>query len=190
MASSILHITVELADDPARAEKLYLDDASRPQAGVNKLATLLAAVAAKQIKGAVTVSLESATNRTHSSATATVTQASLVENDTVVVGGVTFTWEAAADPEVETEIDTGSDDDTAAANLAAAINAHSELQGVVTASVADNVVTISSVVPGAVGNQITLAETGNGVALSGAVLSGWSGSEQAAERQYVCGLSG
>lgn len=74
-------------------------------------------------------------------ATITITHDDVVEDDTVRVGAVTFTWKAS--PSGENEVDIGGDADADATNLAAKINAHSKLQGIVSASAASAVVTIT-----------------------------------------------
>lgn len=69
---------------------------------------------------------------------------------------------------------TTGDDTARAAALAAAITASTDplISGVLTASAALGVVTITAVHKGTTGNAITLAVTGTGVARSGATLSG------------------
>lgn len=65
----------------------------------------------------------------------------LAGDDTVSVGSVTFTWKAS--PSGENQIDISAVDATAASNFAAAVNAHSKLQGVVDAEAASGVVTLT-----------------------------------------------
>lgn len=65
----------------------------------------------------------------------------LQDDDTILVGGTTFTWKA--DPSGESQVDIGTSATEDAANLVAAVNAHSALQGLVTASNVAGVVTFT-----------------------------------------------
>lgn len=117
-------------------------------------------------------------------ATGTVTFSGVGEaNDTVTVGGVTYTLVAAVTQPNHVLIG-GSATDTAA-NLVAAINAGAgsgTAYGTgtvanphVTASNAAGVVTVTAITPGTVGNSIALAEDGTDIAVSGATLTGGTG---------------
>lgn len=79
------------------------------------------------------------------------------------IGGVakTVTW--------------ATSDTASAAALAAAINADATLKQWVVASAVAGVVTITALVPGTVGNAITLVASGTGVTASGARLASGSG---------------
>jgi len=102
-------------------------------------------------------------------ASGTVTLSSLVADNTVTVGSIVFT--AKASPAGATQFAVGADDDETAENLAAAINAHTSLTNVVSASAAAAVVTISASRKLKMGNMIALAISANG-SVSGATLSG------------------
>jgi phage tail sheath gpL-like len=106
-------------------------------------------------------------------ASGTVTLASVPEDDTVTIGGITFT--AKASPSGEAQFSQAGSDTADAASLASKINAHSTLSAVVSATSALGVVTITCRFPGVVGNFITLAETGTSMTVSGARLSGGVG---------------
>jgi phage tail sheath gpL-like len=77
---------------------------------------------------------------------------------------------------VSNTVTWATDDATTATALAAAINASSNalIQNLVTASASGGVVTITSTIPGAVGNCMTLTASGTGVTASGARLTGGS----------------
>ena len=63
-----------------------------------------------------------------------VTHANLTANtDTLTIGAVTLTWVAGA-PANENQVQIGANGDAAAANLATAVNAHSQLRGIILAS--------------------------------------------------------
>lgn len=72
---------------------------------------------------------------------------------TMTIAGVTIT--ARASGAVADEYNIGADETETASNLADAINSSSNLAGIVSASSALGVVTITSVVPGNVGNGIS-----------------------------------
>lgn len=111
-------------------------------------------------------------------ATATVTcaYASAVDNtDTVTIGGTALTARTSAT--LTSEFTIGASNSAMATNLAAAINANATLQKIVRATASGAVVTITSVYPGPIGNLITLAESGNGMTISGAALASGASDE-------------
>lgn len=190
MATSILTVVFEVEQDPAAfADARLSDDASRPREAMNKLAKLVGEMASKHTRGEVTTHLLSGTNRTHSSGTLTFTGAGS-ENDAFTLGAEQFLLKAS--PSGENQVDIGADATGTATNVAAAINAHSGLKGVVTASSSAGVVTITALVPGLVGSQLTFTEdtdAGGVIAISGSgALSGFTGSEQQAVKRFACGL--
>lgn len=91
--------------------------------------------------------------------------------DSVTIGPTTLSVEAS--PADEDEFLQGATDIAFAANLAAAINAHSVLSKIVTAA-SDGVdtVTVTCRWPGIIGNEIALAEAGLGFTLGAAALAG------------------
>lgn len=102
----------------------------------------------------------------------------VADTDTTVIGGTTLTWVAASAN--ENQITIPATDALGAAALAAAINAHSTISkrvfAVVTGSATGDV-TVYSIVPGTMGNLVTLSEAGNGITLTGAVLASGAGDE-------------
>lgn len=107
-------------------------------------------------------------------ASGTVTLASVIATDTLTIGPTTFTFTSTPSAETDVEVDGATDTDDAAA-LAAAINAHSTVSQVVTATSAAAVVTITAKQSGVVGNFINLDETGGTMTLSAANLAGGTG---------------
>ena len=92
--------------------------------------------------------------------TVTCTQASAVDNtDTIVIGGTTLT--AKTTPTTTAHYGISTTDALYAASMAAAINANATIQKLVRATSATNVVTITAIAPGPVGNLITTTEAGN-----------------------------
>lgn len=108
-----------------------------------------------------------------------------VANDTNTVGSTVYTWKAGAVAGAN-EVLIGADEAASAANLAAAINAGAGSgatygTGTVanpdaTATSALAVVTVLAKIAGTTGNAIDLEETGAGTTLSGATLTGGTGS--------------
>lgn len=101
-------------------------------------------------------------------ATGTLTAASAVAGDTFVLNGITFTGKAGASGvgfPIGFSVDTS--DTACAADIAAQINAHPSLAGVVTATSAAGVVTIRAVDAGTAGNSIVLTGTAVRLAASG-----------------------
>ncbi len=97
--------------------------------------------------------------------TATCTQASIVADDTVVLGATTLTWKASASG--EDQVDIGASDGDSSDNLATKINAHSALQGVVSASSdGAGVCTVTLAGASRLAQHVLLSETGTGVVLS------------------------
>lgn len=106
--------------------------------------------------------------------------------DELTIAGVVLAVEAA--PAGENQFAKGADDIEFAANLAAAINAHSTLSGLVSAE-SDGVdtVTVTALLPGAVYNSIALAEAGAGFTLGGALLAGGVGLSNTTVKTYSFG---
>lgn len=136
--------------------------------------------------GSMIVQVESGTNTTKASVTGTFTGV-VTAAQTVTIGGVVLT--ARASPATEDEFLVGSDETTQAAALVSTINANSNLAGLVVASNVAGVITISAVVPGRIGNLITVAETlGNFTfAASATKFSGATATLQAAARTFDFG---
>lgn len=120
-------------------------------------------------------------------ASGTFTLASVVEDEAVTIGAVTLT--AKDSPSGENQFQTGGASDTAdAVVLAAAINAHSVLSQVVTATSAAAVVTVMAKQKGVAGNQIPISETGTTITASGSFLSGGTGGVTDAASTFSLGL--
>lgn len=110
-------------------------------------------------------------------ATGTVTVGTVAAGDTVTVAGLTYTLvanDAVVQAHDKSKVKVGASANDCAANLAAAINAREASRSAqqVSASVLTNVVTVTAIAEGTSGNALTLAETGNTFAVSGATLAG------------------
>lgn len=116
-------------------------------------------------------------------ASATLTGTSVIATDAVVVSGVTLT--AVASGATADQFNIGADDDETMANLAAAINAHASLAGIVTATSDATVVTVSAARPGLMGNAITLVSNDATIVASAARLA--SGTDGETDRTHYYG---
>lgn len=105
-------------------------------------------------------------------ANGTVTFSSLANNDTVTIAGVVFTAKTSG-ASGAAQFNLGANDTAAAVNFAAAVNAHTTLTLLVTASPAAAVTTITCVQKGTIGNFLTIAISAHGsVSGSGLLTSG------------------
>jgi hypothetical protein len=110
-------------------------------------------------------------------ATGTVTFSSLANNDTVTVNGVVFTAKTSG-ATGSNQFNLGANDTAAAVNFAAAINSSSapaKILGVVSASPAAAVTTITFLETGAVGNLGTLAISAHGSVSAANLANGTDG---------------
>lgn len=112
-------------------------------------------------------------NHTQVAASGTVTCASALAADTVTVSGVVLT--AVSGAPGANQFDISGSNTAAAVSLAAAMNANATISGLVTATSALGVVTVTAKVKGVVGNAITLASSdGTRLAVSAARLASGS----------------
>jgi len=108
--------------------------------------------------------------------TYTCVVASVVDDtDVVTIGGTALSVKAS--PSSTAEFAKGSTNAGCATNLANAINANATLAKIVRATASSDVVTVTALAPGPVGNFITLAETGNGFTKSGTTLANGASDE-------------
>lgn len=105
-------------------------------------------------------------------ASGTATFASVIATNTLVIGGVTITATNSASP-TSTQFTVGASDTITASNAVNTINALTTLNKVVQATSSAAVVTIFSLIPGTIGNLITLS-AGGGTITVGAALTGGS----------------
>ena len=110
-------------------------------------------------------------------ASGTFTLATVIATDAVSINGVTFT--AVASGATGDQFNVGASDALTAANLAAAINASATelVSEHVTASAADEVVTVTAKFAGHAGNAITIASADATITASGARLEGGDGTQ-------------
>lgn len=120
-------------------------------------------------------------------ASGTFTLASAVATDAITIGTVTLTASSTPANENQWEID-GASDAADAASLAAAINAHSVLSTVVSAEAADEVVTVTVLQKGVLGNQVPISSADATITASGTFLTGGTGGASGAATTYRMGL--
>jgi hypothetical protein len=104
--------------------------------------------------------------------TATLTFANITAGETIVLGAIPLTWAVAAAN--ENEVTIGADLAAAKANLIAAINAHSKLEGLffAKASAVAAEVYIYFLGGSRVGTVMPISETGDALALSATTFDG------------------
>lgn len=187
MATTIVAITHHSSQSAATVANRLVEPAGQPALGCHKLGDELHAIAGGLRAGSVTMLVESS-DETKPSATVTFGGANIAADDTLSIAGVTLTWKAS--PATESEVAFVNTAATDAAALAAAINAHSDLSGMVTASAAAAVVTITGAVPGNLCRYaLQKAETNSGaMALSATSLGGVTSAVQSTPRTYARGV--
>lgn len=148
-------------------------------------AVMLAGLKVKDYFKRITSGMRPATVQTKVNAvkaTGTITLSSHVATDTVTINGVTLT--AIASGANSSQYNVGVDDTATAANLVATINAHTTLSTMVLATSALGVVTLTALIPGAIGNAVTLAISAHGSVSAARMASGANGD---AERTHYYG---
>ena len=144
--------------------------AGQPHSNTIRVIRLIEGLNSGVLQGSVNIYADSS-DPVRASATATIVTAAA--GNSITIGGTTIT--ASATPATESDfLVTGSDAIVAAA-VVSAINAHSVISKIAQASASANVVTISCVVPGPIGNQVPIAKVGVPITLSSATLVGGAG---------------
>ena len=110
-------------------------------------------------------------------ASGTITLSAHVANDTTTVNGIVFTCKTSG--ATGNEYNVGADDTATAVNLAAALNANTTLDGMIVATSALGVVTLTALVPGELGNAITLAISAHGSVSAARMAGGTNGAATA-----------
>lgn len=181
MSSLILQLKLE--DSQSVLQNRFKVNANKKKRFAIEVSDLFRAIAGGHKRAVVDIATSSSDPV---AASATATLVSVAADETIVIGAVTLT--AKASPSGENQFDQSGDDDEDAASLAAKINAHSVLSEVVSASVASNVVTITSKIKGVIGNQIAL--TGDtGITVSSAFLASGAGCAEDSVQSFELGIS-
>ena len=190
MALSVTHIVI-VGDDSEAAqtieEKFIQKDYSNAQMGVEDLARYLTGMASGAYNGKVMV-FSDAGDGTVGTIDVVCTQANFVAGDTLVVAGVTFTAATSASEDAwDGEFEAGASDTAMGDNLAAAINAHPALEGMLTAANTTGTVVLSFTDKSLAAMFANASETGTSMAITDNADSA-IGTAQAALRIFRLGL--
>lgn len=118
----------------------------------------------------------------------TITLASFVATNTITVGSQTFTCESSG-ASGNNQFNVGGSDTLTAAAAVVAINAHPTLSPYILATSALAVITITSLVPGDIGNSIKIAVSAHGtVTGSGLLTSGANATTYSTSNTYHYGV--
>ncbi len=188
-ASTVINLTVVLSGESAATAKERYLSAQDDRAAAEALAGLMHRLGAGHAFGKVFVNSDSG-DGTQATGAIACTQASVVlGTDVVTVGDATFTPKASPSTNPgDGEFSIGADDTACGANLAAAINAHPKLKGLLTAASVAGTITLTAVDKGIHGNQIRMTETGNGFALT-QFASGAQGTASKKTRSFRFGMA-
>lgn len=192
MASGLVYLSINgdgttVAQD--HADSVLAKDADVTEQG--KLLEVLAGALSGGFKQAhVRGVADSGATSVQASGTFTLTYANISNSDTCSLGSVVLTA-VTGTPADETEFKKETDLATTVTNFVNCLNAHSQLKGLISASgnTSTGVVTLTSTLPGRIGNLVGIIGS-TGIVASGVGLeSGVSSSLQAA-RSYAFGQAG
>lgn len=183
MAASVV-LTIESDLSQGELQSRLRVGAAKPREGLQAAKVFLNGVAAGAHRAKLSVQTGASAPV---QASGTITCASVANNDTIIIGGLTFT--AKTSPSGSVEFTRGVSDTADAADLAAKINAHATLSLVVSAAAASGVVTLTALQPGVVGNFIATRQgVGSTMTCAAAALTGGTGGAQEAKQTYALGL--
>lgn len=128
----------------------------------------------KQISGGVPASIKTQVNAVK--ATGTITLSAHVATDTVTVNGITFTCVASG--ATGNQYNVGGSDTLTAVELVNALNANTTLDGMIVATSASGVVTLTALLPGELGNAVTLAISAHGSVSAARMAGGTNGTTE------------
>jgi len=189
-ADNVMYITI-VADDNSPAvsvQQEYLTDGGDPRVGINKLINYLHKVLAGNCNAKVHVALGGADTGTAATGTIACVQASISDGDYVDIGNVRLTARTSpsSDPGAGEFAFLTSNTVTGAA-LAACINAHPRLNGLLTGANSSGTVTLTMDDKGLHGNLLNLAKSGSGFTVTSPT-NGAEGTLQSGLRTYRRGL--
>ena len=183
---STLQITIKSPDTAATLRSQFQKDSSASSLEASVLANYFQSIASGTKSAQFEVNTASA-HPVKASGTLTIVYSSVAANDTFSIGKTQFTWKTGA-PANESEVRKQTDLSVTVANLVAAINAHSVVGNIVTASAVAGVVTITAKVAGEIGNQIALVSSNaGGTAVSAAYLASGAGGGTGTSTSYSRG---
>lgn len=161
-----LNLTIKTSKDTS-----LFKQANQDQENLNRIINLISGVAIGAVQATIDVQ-SSSSDPVAASGTLTLTSA--IATDAVTIGKTTLTASSTPANENQWEID-GASNTLDAAALAAAINAHSVLSLIVTATSATNVVTITAKQKGVLGNHIALSSADATIVASATYLANGAG---------------
>lgn len=182
---SSLNILLKLEDSETVVKQRYQLPTANIKEQARALQELFRRLAAGLSSGSADVQTGSADPV---AASGTFTLESVVATDAITIGPVTFTFTSTPTQNTDVEVD-GADDDADATALAAAINAHPTVSQVVTATVEDNVVTVTAKVKGVVGNFINISSADATITASGTNLENGAGGAAEEAVNYHLGIA-
>lgn len=165
--NSTLTITIAGDEKAIACAAKYIGDYSRPVSSVELLRQYLEKVNAGGAPAKVYVFMDKG-DGTAATGTVACTQASAVDGtDVLTLCGVAFSVVASpsSDPALG-QFSKGASDDEMGTNLAAAINAHPALKGMLTAENSSGTVTWTLTDKGVFGNQARATEVGNSMVVT------------------------
>lgn len=127
------------------------------------------------VSGMRPASVQTKTNMVYASGT--ITFSAIADADTFTVNATIFTAKTsgATGP---LQFNIGADDTAAAANAVTAINAQATTSTMVVAASALGVITVTSYLPGAIGNAVVIAISAHGSVSAGRLASGTNGDQE------------
>lgn len=139
---------------PADGFKSVCDLAPGPYEGLQSLSSYAMAVAGGQQAAKLTCNV----GAVKASGTIVQTSTGAANGETFKLLGVTFTALTSGATPGAAEWNRNNTVATSAANLAAAINGYADFDGIITASASGGTVTVTSVVPGVIGNGLFMED--------------------------------
>lgn len=195
MASTTLVIT-HGSEETQTIKDLLKQGSSEDREGLVRLASYFRAVASGNRNASVQIGTGDSAAAAAAGTVACV-QASITAGDILYVGRVGFVATNGAVTPGDATFDMRTSDTAVGASVAAQVNAHASLTGVLTATAASGTVTITATVPGLTGNNITLAKVDannaalilNGLAdtVHQSTLLGGTGGTDSAVQTYAVG---
>ncbi len=173
--SSMIIVAVALNEDAGAARHRHL----RTRDELLKLITKVAngSISGRVLAGVEEIAGVTAAKDIFASATATIA-ATIVDGDTLVVNGVTYTWRTA--PDASNEMGIGATDEESIDNAVRAINHHTAGGLVFASKLSDTALKLEYIGLPDVGDGIGISQTGAWATLSASTLSRTGSSARAA----------
>jgi phage tail sheath gpL-like len=175
MAAGSITININPSSAVTMADRTANIVSDRKQDCLQQLKQMIEDVQSGISLDVIKVQYNSSVDPVFASGTITVTNTSVDADDTVTIAGTVLTAKASG-ANGTSQFNKGVSSTATATNLAACINANTTLNKFVVASSSSAVVTVTCLVPGTIGNLISLATSdAPAFALSAAVLASGAG---------------